>query len=129
MAKHFKREKDDSSLFHHYLIKIIMVHQLKLNGDCWDALLLRNGFARNGFVILEIGQVDKSVVTETLVGTFIPPPLLFPSVEPLTYPNTTQPDTLPDSCPKDGGKHVKKSTRKKGKGNININYKGKKAAR
>ena len=34
MAKHFKREKVNSSLFHHCLIKIILVHQLKLNGDC-----------------------------------------------------------------------------------------------
>jgi hypothetical protein len=124
MAKRFKREKADSSLFHHCLIKIIMVHQLKLNGDCWDAFLLRNGFASP-----EIGQVDKSVVTETLVGPVIPPPSLFPSVEPSTYPNTTQPDTLPDSCPKDGGKPVKKSAKKKGKGNSDINYKGKKAAR
>jgi hypothetical protein len=123
MAKHFKREKDDSSLFHHCLIKIIMVHQLKLNGDCWDTFLLRNGFAS-----LEIGQVDKSVVTETLVDPVIPPYSLFPSAEPSTYPNTTQPDTLPDSYPKDGGKPVKKSAKKKCKGNNDINYKGKKAA-
>jgi hypothetical protein len=101
-----------------------MVHQLKLNGDCWDAFLLRNGFASP-----EIGQVDKSIVTETLVGPVIPPPSLLPSVEPSTYPNTTQPDTLPDSYPKDGGKPVKKSAKKKCKGNSDINYKGKKAAR
>ena len=102
MAKCFKREKADSNIFHHYLIKIIMVHQLKLNGYCWDAFLLRNGF-----VSPEIGQVDKSIVIETLVGPVIPPPSLLPSIEPSTYPNTTQPDTLPDSCPKDGGKPVK----------------------
>jgi hypothetical protein len=124
MVKCFKREKSDSSLFHHCLIKVIMVHQLKLNGNCWDAFLLRNGFSSP-----EIGQVDKSVVTETLVGPVIPPPSLFPSVEPSTYPNTTQPDTLPNSCPKDGGNPVKKSTKKKGKGNSDINYKGKKAVR
>jgi hypothetical protein len=86
MAKRFKREKADSSLFHHCLIKIIVIHQLKVNGDCWDAFLLRNGFASP-----EIGQVDKTVVTETLVGPVIPPPMLFPSVEPSTYPNPTQP--------------------------------------
>jgi hypothetical protein len=123
MDKCFKREKVDSSLFHHYLIKIIMVHQLKLNGDCWDAFLLRNGFFSP-----EIGQVDKSIVTETLVEVVIPPPSLLPSIEPLTYPSTTQPDTLHDSCPKDGGKPVKKSANKKRKGNSDINYKGKKVA-
>jgi hypothetical protein len=121
MAKRFKREKADSSLFHHCLIKIIMVHQLKLNGDFWDAFLLRNGFSSP-----EIRQFYKSVVTETLVWPVIPPPSLLPSVEPLTYPSTTQPDTLPDSCPKDGGKPVKKSANKKGKSNSDINYKGKK---
>jgi hypothetical protein len=126
MAKHFKREKADSSLFHHCLIKIIMVHQLKLNGNCWDTFLLRNGFASP-----EIGQVDKSIVTETLARPAIPPPSLLPSVEPFTYPNTTQPNNLPYSCPKDSGKPVtvKKSARKKGKGNSDINYKGKKTTR
>ena len=53
--------------------------------------------------------------------------MLFPSVEPSTYPNATQHDTLPDSCPKDSGKPVKRSAKKKGKGNNDINCKGKKA--
>ena len=122
MDKQFKKEKADSSLFHHCLIKIIMVHQLKLNGDCWNAFLLRNFFASP-----EIGQVDKSIVTETLVEPVIPPPTLLPFVEPSTYPNATQPDTLPDSCPKDGGKPVKRSAKKKSKSNSDINCKGKKA--
>jgi hypothetical protein len=68
MAKHFKREKADSSLFHHCLIKIIIVHQLRLNGDFWDAFLLSNGFSSP-----EIGQVDKIVFIETLAGPVIPP--------------------------------------------------------
>jgi hypothetical protein len=125
MVKLFKRKKYDSILFHHCLIKIIIVHQLKLNGDCWDAFLLRNGFASS-----EIGQLDKSVVTETLVEPTIPPPSLLPcdpisNVEPSTYPDNTQPNTLPDLYPRGGVKSVKKSTKKKCKGNIDINYKGK----
>jgi hypothetical protein len=72
--------------------------------------LLRNGFAR-----LEIGQVDKTVVTETLFGPVVPPPMLLPSLEPSTYPNDAQLDTLPDWCLKDSGKHVKWSAKKKGK--------------
>jgi hypothetical protein len=123
MAKRFKREKADSSLFHHCLIKIIIVHHLRLSGDCWEAFLLRNGFASP-----EIGQVDKTVVTETLVGPVVPPPTLLPSVEPSTYPNDTLPDTLPDSCLKDSAKPVKRSAKKKGKGNNDVNCKGKKAA-
>jgi len=84
---------------------------------------------RNGFASPEIGQVDKTVVTETLVGPVILPPALLPSVEPSTYPNDAQLETLPDSCLKDSGKPVKRSARKKGKGNNDINCKGKKAVR
>jgi hypothetical protein len=73
MATRFKRQKSDSSLFHHCLIKIIIVHQLKLNDDCWDVFLLRNGFASS-----EIGQVDKSVVIKTLIEPTIHPLSLFP---------------------------------------------------
>lgn len=128
MAKHFKRQKSDSILFHHCLIKIITIHQLKLNDDCQDAFLLRNGFASS-----EIGQVEKSVVTETLIEPTIPPPSLLPgdpisNVEPSTYPDTTQPDTLPDLYPKGGVKSVRKSAKKKCKGNVDINYKSKKSA-
>jgi hypothetical protein len=125
MAKRFKRRKSDSSLFHHCLIKIIIVHQLKLNDDCWGAFLLRNGFVSS-----KIGQVDKSVITETLVEPAISPPSLLhcdpiSNVEPSTYLDTTQPDTLPDSYPKGGVK----SAKKKCKGNVDINYKSKRAAR
>jgi hypothetical protein len=124
MAKQFKREKDDSSLFHHYLIKIIIVHHLRMSGDCWEVFLLRNGFS-----IHECGQVDKTVVTETLVKPIFPPPTLLPVVEPSTYPNIYLPNTLPDPCSKYNAKTVKKPARKKGKGNTDVNSKGKKATR
>jgi hypothetical protein len=87
-------------MFHHYLIKIIIIHQLKLNNDCWDAFLLRNGFGSS-----ELGQVDKPVVIETLMKPTISPAFLFPydpisNLEPSTYPDSTQPDTLLDLYPK-----------------------------
>jgi hypothetical protein len=110
MAKRFKREKADSSLFHHCLIKIIIVHHLRLSGDCWQAFLLRNGFATP-----ECVQVDKTVVTETLVGPVVPPPTLLPAVKPSTYPNADLPDTMPNSCSKDNAKTVKRPARKRGR--------------
>jgi hypothetical protein len=58
MGKRFRRKKSDSNLFHHGLIKIIIVHQLRLNNDCWDAFVLRNGFGNS-----ELGEVDKPVIT------------------------------------------------------------------
>jgi hypothetical protein len=45
MAKRFKREKDDSSLFHHGLIRLIVVHHLNLHGHSWQDFISRNGFA------------------------------------------------------------------------------------
>jgi hypothetical protein len=124
MAKQFKREKADSSLFHHCLIKIVIVHHLRLSGDCWQAFLSRNGFATP-----ECDQVDKTVVTETLVGPIVPPPTLLPVVEPSTCPNIDLPDTMPDPCLKVSVKPVNMTVRKKGKGNIDVNNKGKKVAR
>jgi hypothetical protein len=58
MGKRFRRQRSDSSLFHHGLIKIILEHQLQLHNDCWDAFVLQNGFGNS-----ELGQVDKSVIT------------------------------------------------------------------
>jgi hypothetical protein len=84
MGKRFKRKKSDSSLFHHGLIKIIIMHQLKLNNDYWDSFVLQNGFGNS-----ELGQVNKPVIAETLVKPTISPPSLMPcdpvsSLEPST---------------------------------------------
>jgi hypothetical protein len=129
MGKWFKRQRSDSSLFHHGLIKIILVHQLQLQNDCWDAFVLRNGFGNS-----ELGQVDKPVIIETLVKpTASPPPLLpcdlAPNIEPSTYPDVTQPDNQPGSHPKSCTKTVKKPTGKKLKGSVDVNYKNKRAGR
>jgi hypothetical protein len=69
------------------------MHQLKLNNDYWDAFVLRNGFGNS-----DLGQVDKHVVTETLVKPTISLPSLMPcdafsNLEPSTYLDSTQPDT------------------------------------
>jgi hypothetical protein len=123
MDKRFKRKKADSSLFHHCLIKIVIVHHLRLSGGYWEVFLLRNGFTTP-----ECGQVDKTVVTETLVGPIMPPPTLLPIVKPSTYLNADLPDTLPDPCSKDNAKTVKRPARKKGKGKTDVNSKVNNAA-
>jgi hypothetical protein len=69
MAKRYKRQQLDSSLFHHGLIKILLVHQLKLQHDDWNAFLARNGFVDSNAV-----EVDKPVIEETIV-----PARAFPS--------------------------------------------------
>jgi hypothetical protein len=77
MSKRFKHEKDDSSLFHHGLIKVLVTHHLSLSGDSWQAFLSRNGFANP-----KSFQVDKVVVIETLVGPVVPLHILLSSVKP-----------------------------------------------
>jgi hypothetical protein len=44
MSKRYKKHSLDSSFFHHNLIKILVTHHLKTIGNCWDGVLVRNGF-------------------------------------------------------------------------------------
>jgi hypothetical protein len=46
MSKRYKRQSVDSSLFHHGLVKILLMHHLSTVGDCWDNFLIRNGFSQ-----------------------------------------------------------------------------------
>ena len=124
MSKRFKSEKADSSLFHHGLIKIIIIHHLSLSGDSWQAFLSRNGFATPKSV-----QVDKVVVTKTLVGLAVPLHILLPPVKPSDCPNLDLLDTMADPCTKDNTNVIKRPMRKKGKGDTDVNSKGKKNAR
>jgi hypothetical protein len=119
MAKRFKREKADSSLFHHGLIRLIVVHHLNLHGDNWQAFL-----SRNGFVDSESVQIDKSVVSETMVGPPVPFHVLLPSPKPSVGPDIDLPDILIDQA-----EAVKKPVSKKVKGNPTVDGKGKKNAR
>ena len=71
MGKRFRKHRSDLSLFHHGLIKIILMHQLQSQNDCWDSFIIRNGFGNP-----ELGEVDKPCVEETLVNPMASPPPL-----------------------------------------------------
>ena len=60
MAKRYKRQCLNSSLFHHGLIKMLLVHHLKLQGDDWGTFLSQNGFVTSSLV-----EVDKPMLEET----------------------------------------------------------------
>jgi hypothetical protein len=129
MGKRFRKQRSDSSLFHHGLIKIILVHQLQSQNDCWDSFIIRNGFGDH-----ELGQVDKPVIVETLVNPMASSPPLqtcdfSPNNEPSSYPNVIQQDNRPVSDPKSCTKTVMKPTGKKHKGNVDVNFKNKRAGR
>jgi hypothetical protein len=119
MAKRFKREKADSNLFHHGLIRLIVVHHLNLHGDSWQDFLSWNGFVDSEFV-----QIHKSVVSETNVGQPVPFHALLPSPKPSVSPDIDLPDIITDKV-----EAVKKPVSKKVKGNPIVDDKGKKNAR
>jgi hypothetical protein len=45
MSKRYKRQSVDSSMFHHGLVKILLMHHLSTVGDCWESFLIRNDFS------------------------------------------------------------------------------------
>jgi hypothetical protein len=117
MSKKFKRQKVDSSLFHHGLIKLIIVYHLGLHGDSWRAFIARNGFEDTGPV-----QVQKPVVIETKAEPPVPLHLLLPK------PSTNPPIDLPDAIT-EKSEAIKKPTSKNPKENLTANAKGKRNAR
>ena len=44
MAKRYKRNQADNSLFHFGLIKMLVFYHLGLHRDCWSDFLSRNSF-------------------------------------------------------------------------------------
>jgi len=64
ISKRYKRKKFDSSLFHHGLIKLLLVHHLKLLSDDWDAFVTRNGFVT--VKSIETLVVDKPMLEKPL---------------------------------------------------------------
>jgi hypothetical protein len=119
MSKRFKKEKADSSLFHHGLIKLIVVYHLSLHGDSWESFVARNGFEDTNPI-----QVDKPVVSEVKAG----PPMPFHILLPTPKLSVDPPIDLPD-IGTEKAEAIKKPVSKKPKENPTANAKGKKNAR
>jgi hypothetical protein len=120
MSKRFKRVKADSSLFHHGLIRLIVVHHLSLHGDSW-----RDFIARNGFDDTDPVQIDKPVVNETKVEPPVPFHVLLPPPKPSVDPDVYLPDAITEKV-----EAIKNPVRKKNtKANPTVDARGKKNAR
>ena len=67
MAKRYKRQSINSlsSLFHHRLIKILLVSHLSQNDDNWEGFLIQNGF----------DQVDNIVIPHSIVNPSLDRPV------------------------------------------------------
>jgi hypothetical protein len=74
MAKRYKRQSLNSSLFHHGLIRLLLSHHLKLQGDDRDTFLTRNGFITSNPV--EMPVVDKPMLEKLHVPSSDRPVLL-----------------------------------------------------
>jgi hypothetical protein len=118
MSKKFKRQKADSSLFHHGLIKLIIVYHLGLHGDSWRDFIARNGFDDTNPI-----QVDKPMVSETYVQPPVPLHILLPSPKPTVDPPTDLPDIGTEKA-----ETIKKPASNKPKENPTANAKGKRNA-
>jgi hypothetical protein len=57
MSKRYKKHSLDYSLFHHGLIKMLLVHHLKTMGYDWDMFLALNGFSTA--IPIETPMMDK----------------------------------------------------------------------
>jgi hypothetical protein len=119
MSKRFKKEKADSSLFHHGLIKLIIVYHLSLHGDSWRDFITRNGFDDSNPI-----QVDNLVVNEIKVGPPVPFHILLPTPKPSVDPPIDLPNVGTEKA-----EAIKNPVRKKPKANPTANSKGKKNAR
>jgi hypothetical protein len=115
MSKRFKREKADSSLFHHGLIRLIIVHYLSLHGDSW-----RDFIAQNGFDDTDPIQIDKPMVNEEKVEPPVPFHALLPPPKPSTDLDVDLPNAITEKV-----ETIKKPVSKKAKANPTVDAKGK----
>jgi hypothetical protein len=76
MAKKYKRNQADTSLFHVGLIKMLVVSELGLRQDSWQNYLNRNGFKESN-----PPPVDKPMVSESK-STPVPYSVLLPAPKP-----------------------------------------------
>jgi hypothetical protein len=119
MSKRFKREKADSILFHHGLIRLIVVHHVSLHGDSWKDFIFRNGFDD-----IDPAQIDKPVINEAKVRPPVPFHVLLPSPKPSVDPDIDLPDAITEKA-----EAIKNPVSKKVKGTPTVDGKGKKNAR
>jgi hypothetical protein len=64
MLKRYKKQNLDSSLFHHGLIKLLLVHHLKTLGDDWNGFVAQNGFVTVNPI--ETPMMDKPMIEKPL---------------------------------------------------------------
>jgi hypothetical protein len=119
MEKRYKIQQLDSSLFHHDLIKTMLVHQLKLQNDDWNAFLARNGFINSNAV-----EVDKPMIEETIVPSSTQTCLTTTLSKPISDPKDVE-----QSHPNAYVKNTNRPVGKQSKGVIDLGFKNKSAGR
>jgi hypothetical protein len=117
MSKKYKKHQVDNNLFHHGLIKLMVVYHLNFLGDSWKTFIARNGFEDTDPV-----QIDKSVVVETKAEPPVPLHILLPK------PSANPPIDLPETVTKSAEARKNPMSKNKPKGNLTANAKGKRNA-
>ena len=124
MEKRYKRQQLDSSLFHHGLIKILLVHQLKLQNDDWNAFLTQNGFVNSNVV-----EVDKPMIEETIVPSSTQACVTTTFSKPIPNPKVAKKSHEQHIRPNASAKNTNRSVGKPSKGDIDLGFKNKRAGR
>jgi hypothetical protein len=70
MSKSYKRQGINSIMFHHGLVKILLLYHLSKIGDNWETFLIRNGFTQSDATVNPLLIVNPNLdrpVTEIQV--------------------------------------------------------------
>jgi hypothetical protein len=68
MSKSYKRQGVNSSLFHHGLVRILLMYHLSIIGDSWEIFLMKTGFSQDDPIVNPLlttnPNLDKPMVED-----------------------------------------------------------------
>jgi len=140
MSKRYKRQNLDSNLFHHGLIKLLLVHHLKTLGQDWNGFIDRNGFVAVNPVETPVG--DKPLIEKPLGFSSVKLDFLYENPHEKALPDQSlceqhdvssrvikTPEHEQIACPNPTVKNNKKHSRKQPKKNQEIGFRNKRTSR
>jgi hypothetical protein len=129
MAKRYKRQCLNSSMFHHGLIKILLVHQFKLQNDDWNTFLTRNGFINSNTVEVDKPMIEENIVPARAILSSIEACVTATLSEPTPNQNDVEQNHEQHAHPNASAKNANRPTCKPFKGDIDLGFKNKRAGR
>jgi hypothetical protein len=129
MTKRYQRQQLDSILFHHGLIKILLIHQLKLQNDDWNAFLTRNGFVNSNAIAVDKPMRDETLVPARTVPSSTQVCVTATLSKPIPDPKVAEQSHEQCSRPNAPAKNANRPMGKPSKGDIDLGFKNKREGR